>query len=294
MRIRKGNIAIRSVTRLAAALITVCLFIASCSVKNPLVAKHESKVDYSKPGSWVCFNEDGGSKKEADCFLICPTVYVTRGKGKNMSVNDPTVKPSFINAVNAQKALYSDSCAIYAPFYSQASIEVYGLPESEAGIFFETAYADIENAFIHYLNNSGVRRPLVLAGFSQGADMCIRLLKDHGNDPEVKNRLVKQNKSITHDRIISELTLGFWTTLFSKRYNQYKFQSVLVKNVFQNCPKSKRNIKNLQVCVDEIRELRNRVCHYENIIHYPDITQKYKNIKICISWISVEISKIIR
>lgn len=190
MRIRKVNIAIRSVTRYAAALITVCLFIASCSVKDPIVAKHESKVDYSKPGSWVCFNEDGGSKKEADCFLICPTVYVTRGKGKNMSVNDPTVKPSFVSAVNAQKALYSDSCAIYAPFYSQASIEVYGLPESEAGSFFETAYADIENAFIHYLNNSDGRRPLVLAGFSQGADMCIRLLKDHGNDPEVKKRLV--------------------------------------------------------------------------------------------------------
>ena len=136
----------------------------------------------------------------------------------------------------------------------------------------------------------------VLTRYVNGADWInvIPLDKDSRHKiNEVKNRLVKQNKSITHDRIISELTLGFWTTLFSKRYNQYKFQSVLVKNVFQNCPKSKRNIKNLQVCVDEIRELRNRVCHYENIIHYPDITQKYKNIKICISWISVDISKII-
>ena len=187
---KKLNITIRSFTRITAVILTVCLFITSCSNGKPFQAKHESKVDYSKPGNWACFNDDGGSEKEADCFLICPTVYVTRGKGKNMSVNDPTVKPSFVSAVNAQKALYSDSCAIYAPFYSQASIEVYGLPEAEAESFFETAYADIENAFIHFLNSVKSNRPFVLAGFSQGADMCIRLLKEHGNDPEVKKRLV--------------------------------------------------------------------------------------------------------
>lgn len=188
MRNRNGNTA--AVSRITAVMLTVCLFISSCSNVKAIQAKHESKVDYSKPGNWACFNDDGGNEKEADCFLICPTVYVTRSKGRNMSVNDPTVKPSFVSAVNDQKALYSDSCAIYAPFYSQASIEVYSLPESEAESFFETAYADIENAFIHFINSSKGSRPFVLAGFSQGADMCIRLLEDHGNDPEVKKRLV--------------------------------------------------------------------------------------------------------
>ena len=107
---------------------------------------------------------------------------------------------------------------------------------------------------------------------------------------EVKNRLVKQNKQLTHDRIISELTLGFWTSLFSKRYTQFKFQSVLVKKVFKDCPKSQRNIKNIQIFVNDIRELRNRVCHYEKIIHFPDINQRYQNIQTCISWISKDLS----
>ena len=111
---------------------------------------------------------------------------------------------------------------------------------------------------------------------------------------EVRTRLIKQNKTITHDRIISELTLGFWTTLFSKRYTQYKFQSYLVKNVFRNCPKSQRNIKNIQIYVNDIRELRNRICHYERIIHIPDIKQKYKAIQTYISWISPELSKFLR
>ena len=111
---------------------------------------------------------------------------------------------------------------------------------------------------------------------------------------EVKNRLSKQNKQIIHDRIISELTVGVWTTLFSKRYTQCKFQSFLVKKVFKDCPKRQRNIKNIQIYVNEIREIRNRVCHYENIIHYADINQKYQIIQTCISWISTDLAPIVK
>lgn len=138
---------------------------------------------------------------------------------------------------------------------------------------------------------------IVLTDFSNGADWIniIPLDKDSMHKiNEVRNRLIKQNKLITHDRIISELTLGFWTTLFSKKYTQYKFQSVLVKKVFKDCPKNQRNIKNIQILVNEIRELRNRVCHYERIIHYIDLKQKYKNIQTCISWISKDLSKILK
>ena len=94
---------------------------------------------------------------------------------------------------------------------------------------------------------------IVLTDFSNGADWIniIPLDKDSMHKiNEVRNRLIKQNKLITHDRIISELTLGFWTTLFSKKYTQYKFQSVLVKKVFKDCPKNQRNIKNIQILVE--------------------------------------------
>ena len=60
-----------------------------------------------------------------------------------------------------------------------------------------------------------------LTSFVNGADWMTTLPLDQQTlykITEVKNRLQKQNKQITHDRIISELTLGFWTTLFSKKY----------------------------------------------------------------------------
>lgn len=135
----------------------------------------------------------------------------------------------------------------------------------------------------------------VLTSYVNGNDWITILPLDKDSQhklTEVKNRLIKQNKQITHDRIISELTLGFWTTLFSKRYTQCKFQSVLVKKVFKDCPKNQRNIKNIQIYVNDIRELRNRVCHYEKIIHFPDLNQKYQNIQTCISWISKDLTYI--
>lgn len=134
-----------------------------------------------------------------------------------------------------------------------------------------------------------------LKSFVNGADWMTTLPLDQQTlykITEVKNRLQKQNKQITHDRIISELTLGFWTTLFSKKYNQCKFQSYLVKKVFINCPKSQKSIQNIQVYVNEIRELRNRVCHYERICHYPDIKERHERLLECTEWISPAVAKI--
>lgn len=136
-----------------------------------------------------------------------------------------------------------------------------------------------------------------LTSFVNGADWMTTLPLDQQTlykITEVKNRLQKQNKQITHDRIISELTLGFWTTLFSKKYNQYKFQSYLVKKVFVNCPKSQKSIQNIQVYVNEIRELRNRVCHYERICHYPDIKERHERLLECTEWISPAVAKIVK
>lgn len=60
----------------------------------------------------------------------------------------------------------------------------------EAEKYFETAYGDVRDAFLYYMQNDNNGRPLVIAGFSQGADMAIRLLKEFGDCPEVKNVLV--------------------------------------------------------------------------------------------------------
>ena len=175
---------------LAAVFLAVCMLVSSCSSISGRKSAANSELDYSNTKLWAYFNDDGGSAKQADCFVISPTVYVANGRNKNLNVKDPSVKRIFVSGVSDQKELYSDDCAIYSPFYRQASIEAYSMNESEAAKHFDIAYADIENAFLYYIKNCNQGRPLVLSGFSQGADMCIRLLKDHGNDPAVKKVLV--------------------------------------------------------------------------------------------------------
>ena len=177
---------IHKIPVLTALLLALCFVITSCSGEIKPKAKVKSDLDYSKGEFWVYA---GSGEAEADCFYICPTVYVAMGKEKNMPFYYPAGKPSFASAFNEQKGIYSDSCSVYVPLYRQAAIEVYDMDAKEAEQYFDIAYSDVENAFLFYMQNCNNGRPLILAGFSQGADMCIRLLKDHGDDPKVKKVL---------------------------------------------------------------------------------------------------------
>ena len=88
---------------------------------------------------------------------------------------------------------------------------------------------------------------------------------------EAKRKIKKHGKSITHDRIISELTLGFWTTFLTTKYSQNAFQSVIIKKCFNKVPNNQRSIKALQRVFEKMRLLRNRVSHYERLIHWKDL-----------------------
>ena len=181
------NKALKRTPALTALLLALCLVISSCS--GPLKPKAivKSSLDYSDKNLWVFLNE--GGEKDADCCLICPTVYISLGRDKNMSVKDPAVRTTFTGTLNSEKGVFSGSCAMYAPVYRQAAIEVYNMEGSESEQYFDIAYADVERAFLYYIQKCNHGRPLILAGFSQGADMCIRLLKDHGDDPKVRKVL---------------------------------------------------------------------------------------------------------
>ena len=101
---------------------------------------------------------------------------------------------------------------------------------------------------------------------------------------ETKNKITKNGKSVTHARMIAELTLGFWTSLITTRYSQSKFQSHVIKRCFKNCPPRSRSIKNLQETLNKMRHLRNRVSHYERIIHWKDLLAQHGQLLECIRW----------
>lgn len=72
----------------------------------------------------------------------------------------------------------------------------------------------------------------------------------------------KLNSSATHDKILSQLTFGFWTEFFHPKY--YKILHGQPIHIFSNLPKHiKRN--NIYNKLNSIRVFRNRIYHYEPI-----------------------------
>ncbi len=127
-----------------------------------------------------------------------------------------------------------------------------------------------------------------LTSFTQKIDWYDNLPLDNSSlakIAEAKNKIAKEGKPLTHDRIIAELTLGFWTSLITTRYSQVAFQSYIIKTCFKRCPAKNRSIRNLQQTFDKIRILRNRVSHYERIIHWKDLSAQHEQLLECIRWL---------
>lgn len=142
--------------------------------------------DYSDESNWAYFGI--GEDKDADLFLICPTVDTN--DEYNMSLDDEKTKQHFVGALNMERGIYEDSTRMFAPYYRQAAMKVYDIDSDDREQYMQIAYDDISEAFSWYLKNENKGRPIVLAGFSQGADMCYRLLEEYFADKELYSRLV--------------------------------------------------------------------------------------------------------
>ena len=160
-------------------LLVLAAFCSLASAQEP---------DYADTGSWAYWRV--GENKPADLFIVCPTVDLGTNGNKNMSLTDENIKGNFTGALNMQRGIYEKNCRMYAPYYRQATLADYTLPRQDAAAYFDLAYSDVRAAFVYYMQHENNGRPFVLAGFSQGAEMCLRLLKEFGNESFVKNNIV--------------------------------------------------------------------------------------------------------
>jgi phosphoserine phosphatase len=149
----------------------------------------ESGLDYGAAESWAYFalGEDTG----VDVFLICPTVD-TRSERNSFDLNDK-LKKRFLNALDMEKGIYAEAGRLYSPYYRQMSMNAYKLPEAERLEAQAVAYGDVSAAFRWYLNHENGGRGLILAGFSQGAQMCLELLKEYYGGDSAEAAALREN-----------------------------------------------------------------------------------------------------
>ena len=144
--------------------------------------------DYTDPANWAYLEtEETGA---ADVFFICPTVYGGDEAAPAMPLDDQGSKESFVGATNMEKGIYDGDTRFFAPYYRQVGLWVYTLPEAEREPYLEAAYADVREAFETYLADYNQGQPLILAGFSQGADLCLWLMEDYFADQQLADQLV--------------------------------------------------------------------------------------------------------
>ena len=149
-------------------------------------AETSASVDYSSADNWVYYGV--GDDKDVDLFLVCPTVDTL--DEEFMSLDNDVMKGYFAGALEMERGLYEDSTRMYAPYYRQMALNGYKLDTAERERRLAIAYKDVSDAFAYYLENENDGRPIILAGFSQGADMVYRLMEEYFGSEEMQQKLV--------------------------------------------------------------------------------------------------------
>ena len=165
------------------------VFILVFSINLSGCSNQTIATDYSEHSNWVYFETDT-TDRTADVFFVCPTVYFGSDDSYNMELTDDDTKEDFLGAINMEKKIYDYDSRFFAPYYRQVGLNVYSMETSDREQYLELAFDDVKNAFEYYYENCNDGRPIVLVGFSQGADMCIRLMKECFNDENRQDQLI--------------------------------------------------------------------------------------------------------
>jgi len=92
---------------------------------------------------------------------------------------------------------------------------------------------------------------------------------------DARSNILTEKKEIASGRIISELSFGFWTSLFDSRFEMTLWKALRL--AFPNCPKEIRKRKTMSSKFNSVRKLRNRIFHHEAITWNLDVVQEYEN-----------------
>ncbi len=154
---------------------------------------HEEPTDYSIGENWAY--EGIGADKPVDLFIVAPTVDFGTKKKLNIDIADAKTKSKFLGALNMERGIYEDNCRMYAPYYRQVTLSYYekcleGNNDGDSVKAYRLAKNDVKAAFDYYLKNYNQGRGIVLAGFSQGSQLVIELMKEVAADKELQKRLV--------------------------------------------------------------------------------------------------------
>jgi hypothetical protein len=105
---------------------------------------------------------------------------------------------------------------------------------------------------------------------------------------EAMNTIIREQKTVTPGRIVAELSFGFWTSLFDKRFEYLLWKQLRLS--FPACPKHIRQRRTISKKLNGIRKFRNRIFHHEPVSWSFNALQIYRDeIYQGIDWLDTEL-----
>lgn len=103
-----------------------------------------------------------------------------------------------------------------------------------------------------------------------------------------KRKILAGHNLVTADKVVAELTFGFWTSLFNKQYAKYFWKPLMY--AFPLLDTADKHRDKISYKLNHVRKFRNRIFHYEPICN--DLTAlktNHGNILEILHWINADI-----
>lgn len=142
------------------------------------------------PTLWTPAGYSPGKTPGAAVFFIHPTSYLARDHW-NAPLGDKEANDRAALFLRGQASAFNAAGQVWAPRYRQATFGAFLTNAVDAQRALDLAYGDVSAAFDAFLTQIDPRRPIILAGHSQGALHLERLLRDRiAKDPALATRVV--------------------------------------------------------------------------------------------------------
>jgi hypothetical protein len=195
--------------------------------------------------------------------------------------------------------------------YSEAQMQALQVTLSapRLGTYLSHAQGDMREAVRLYEANTILSEALysVLQGFEVAARNSMHSAMKRGTghdawynrvtlkDPEMESvesaerKIVRAGKTISPDRVVSELSFGFWVALCARHYASALWLPYLNKAF----PHASLGHKAAHQRLNSIRLLRNRVAHHECILSR-NLENEYRDILEATAWICTDTAMWVR
>jgi hypothetical protein len=130
------------------------------------------------PALWLPDGVSDATIGNAAVFYVHPTTYLEndRWNAPLYPGGDTEFRTDLF--VRSQASAFNDVGEVWAPRYRQAAFGAFLLDSKDAMSALDFAYRDVDSAFDEFLKEAR-KKPIILAGHSQGALHLMRLLREH-------------------------------------------------------------------------------------------------------------------